>query len=65
MATKNAAPKVYRMRKYLEMLADSTAGIRKYVLAASEAEHSLRTFHLNLQDARDIPIGVAIEKKPD
>ncbi len=62
MATKNAAPQVYRMRKYLEMLADSTAGIRKYILAASEAEQSLRTFHLNLQDARDIPIGVAIDK---
>ncbi len=65
IATKNAAPKVYHMRKYLEMLADATAGIRKYVLAASEAGHSLRTFHLNLQDARDIPIGVAIEKKSD
>lgn len=65
MTTKNAAPKVYRMRKYLEMLADATAGIRKYILAASEAGNSLRTFHLNLQDARDIPIGVAIEKKSD
>lgn len=63
MATKNAAPKVYRMRKYLEMLAEATRGIRKYVLAASETAGSFRTFHLNLQDARDIPIGVAIEKK--
>lgn len=65
MTTRNAAPKVYRMRKYLEMLAEATAGIRKYVLAASEAQDSLRTFHLNLQDARDIPIDVAIQKKSD
>jgi modulator of FtsH protease HflK len=63
MATKNAAPKLYRMRKYLEMLADATAAVRKYVIAASEAGRSLRTFGLNLQDERDIPLGVTPDQK--
>jgi len=62
IATANAAPKHYRMRKYLEMLVDAVPGIRKYVIVA-EALREVRTFHLNLQDARDIPLDVAIQKK--
>lgn len=34
-----AAPAVYRMRKYLETLVVSTAGIRKYVVATDPAKH--------------------------
>jgi modulator of FtsH protease HflK len=62
MATKNAAPKVYRIRKYMEMLADSTAGIRKYIVAASQSGQSPKAFHLNLQESRDIPIDAATQK---
>jgi len=60
--TKSAAPKYYRMRKYLEMLADATGTVRKYVIAASKAGHS-PAFGLNLQDERDIPVSVGAENK--
>lgn len=62
MATKNAAPKVYYMRRYLEALAEALPGVRKYVMA-TEGEHRAQTFHLNLQDSRITPLSEALEQE--
>jgi hypothetical protein len=62
IVARNAAPRVYSVRRYLEMLAEALPGIRKYVMAA-EGQHAVRTFHLNLQDPRDIPLDVVLEQE--
>jgi len=58
IAIKNTAPKVYRVRKYHEALADSVAKVRKYVLAA---EGVAKIFQINLQDATSAPLDVTME----
>ncbi len=46
---KNAQPRVYGVRKYLQALEQSIAGIRKYVIAAG-GNTAVHTYQLNLQD---------------
>ncbi len=64
ITTRDAAPRTYRMYRYLDALAEATRGIRKYVMAA-EARQAVQTFHLNLQDPRDIPFDVILEEQED
>lgn len=61
MATSSAAPDTYRMGRYLEMLADSTSGIRKYILATEDGT-KLETLHINLQDPRDLPLDIPLKQ---
>jgi len=56
MAMKNAAPKVYRVRKYLQMLTESLSNIRKYVIA-TDGQVKPTTFQLNIQD----PMGASLD----
>lgn len=60
MATKNAAPRVFQMRRYLETLAGSMSKARKYVIAA-QGRHELPIFQLNFQDAMNAPLDVSLE----
>ncbi|MHC4671553.1 MAG: hypothetical protein ACYTBZ_03615, partial [Planctomycetota bacterium] len=57
IATKNNAPTVYRLRKYLEALAESLAKIRKYVLATRGEPY----FYLDLQDPMSAPMDILLE----
>lgn len=56
--TKNAAPEVYALRKYLEVLARHTSDIRKYV---SALQGQVETYNLNIQDSMNTPLDVLIE----
>jgi regulator of protease activity HflC (stomatin/prohibitin superfamily) len=60
LATKNAAPQVYYLRKYLEAMADNMTQVRKYLIAA-RGEVETRLFHLNLQDALTPSVGEMLE----
>ena len=54
--TRDAAPEVYRARKYLEAMARSMDEIRKYVIGTSSEGDDL-ILQLNLQDSSTAPIG--------
>jgi regulator of protease activity HflC (stomatin/prohibitin superfamily) len=54
------AKKVFRMQRYLETLAEATQGIRKYVLATEQGRALVRTYQLNVQDSRDMPLQEAV-----
>jgi regulator of protease activity HflC (stomatin/prohibitin superfamily) len=58
--TYEAAPLVYRMRKYLETLLEGTQGKRIYVTATAEGSRAVGSYQINLQDPRDIEIGVGL-----
>ncbi|UCD28870.1 MAG: hypothetical protein JSV03_17640 [Planctomycetota bacterium] len=56
-SAKNAAPKVYQLRKYLDALVESTAKIRKFVLATEGEPY----FYLNIQDPESAPLDMILE----
>jgi len=60
MATRNAAPRVYEMRKYLQALAESLHEIRKYVIATG-SDVAVQTVHMNLQDQMRAPLEAFLE----
>lgn len=62
IATKNAAPSVYQMRKYLETVVDSVSKARKYIIAA-QGHYELPMFQLNLQDPLNAPLDTVLDDK--
>ncbi|GMV96938.1 MAG: hypothetical protein HRF43_15440 [Phycisphaerae bacterium] len=62
IATKNVAPRVFQMRRYLDTLTSSTEKARKYVIAA-EGRFELPVFLLDLKDAMSAPLQSALEEK--
>ena len=61
MKVKNAAPGIYRVRKYLEALAESVGGIRKYVLATNNTE--VTGTYVDLRQSLSMPLSVDLEKE--
>lgn len=57
-ATKDAAPEVYQLRKYLEALSGSIDHIRKYV---SAVEGEVSTYNVNVQDSMNVPLEIMAE----
>jgi len=62
IASKEAAPQVYYLRRKLQVLAESLPKIRKYVIVA-EGKQETRMFQLNLQDPMNAPLDVALEEE--
>ncbi len=56
-ATKDAAPEVYQLRKYLEALNGSIDHIRKYI---SAVEGEVSTYNVNVQDSMNVPLEVMV-----
>ena len=61
MKVRNAAPGIYRMRKYLETLADSVGRIRKYVLTTDNTEVTGMT--IDLRQSLTMPLSIDLEKQ--
>jgi regulator of protease activity HflC (stomatin/prohibitin superfamily) len=62
---KQAAPNLYRMRHYLIALSEATSKVRKYVIALDEGSQRANTFHLNLQDPRNVPLDVVMDEEQE
>lgn len=62
VATKNAAPRVYMMRRYLESLTRSTAKARKYIIAA-KGKIEAPFFLLDLKDSMSAVVQSALDQK--
>lgn len=56
--TMEAAPRAYRMRKYLEAMTESMDRIRKFVVGTGM---ETPIFHLNLQDPSTVPLDIDFE----
>ena len=60
MALHDASPAVYKARRYLRAIAESTGKIRKYLNATRHAQGS-NTFHLDIKDPMAAPLGASLD----
>jgi len=60
MALHDASPAVYKARRYLRAIAESTGKIRKY-LNATKHGHGSNTFHLDIKDPMAAPLGASLD----